>query len=313
MDDRLDKENVKGQNAMEMLATHGWALIIIMIVLFALFYFGVFGGKNVTPRAPPGECSVYRADGAGSVTSINLVGVCDGELPQFVSRFNYGSTFEEFGTSNMSVPIVKFMPKITNGNGKKVTISGWIFTGPPGPVQTAFAYGNFSASVPPFNGIYLDINQSPLCGDGMFEALYASYVCIYNGKIPLDTWIFVALEYNGSQGIAYAVVKGTNVVTANGPIGAFTIPASPQSVVLVATPWNGLITNVQLYNTSLSENEVVQLYDEGLGGAPIQLQYLTGWWPLNGNLNDYSGNGNNGYAYNSAGVGGAYDDNYTVP
>src|SRR5271155_1319863 len=116
MDDHLDKENVKGQNAMEMLATHGWALIIIMIVLFALFYFGVFGGKNVTPRAPPGECSVYRADGPGSVTSINLVGVCDGELPQFVSRFGYGSTFEEFGTSNVSIPVVKFMPEITNSN-----------------------------------------------------------------------------------------------------------------------------------------------------------------------------------------------------
>ena len=31
-----------------------------------------------------------------------------------------------------------------------------------------------------------------------------------------------------------------------------------------------------------------------IGGAPIDLQHLVGWWPLNGNANDYSGNGNNG-------------------
>ncbi|MEM3781909.1 MAG: hypothetical protein QXT43_03045, partial [Candidatus Micrarchaeaceae archaeon] len=36
----------------------------------------------------------------------------------------------------------------------------------------------------------------------------------------------------------------------------------------------------------------------GIGGAPINLQNLVGWWPLNGNANDYSGNGNNGVPSN---------------
>ena len=35
-----------------------------------------------------------------------------------------------------------------------------------------------------------------------------------------------------------------------------------------------------------------------MGGAPIDLQNLVGWWPLNGNPNDYSGNGNDGTASN---------------
>ncbi|MGC9010605.1 MAG: hypothetical protein ACP5JN_00435 [Candidatus Micrarchaeia archaeon] len=37
---------------------------------------------------------------------------------------------------------------------------------------------------------------------------------------------------------------------------------------------------------------------EGIGGAPIDLQHLVAWWPLNGNANDYSGNGNNGVPSN---------------
>ncbi|MGC8622958.1 MAG: hypothetical protein ACP5UC_03285, partial [Candidatus Micrarchaeia archaeon] len=56
----------------------------------------------------------------------------------------------------------------------------------------------------------------------------------------------------------------------------------------------GSIANMQIYNTSLSANEIQALYQEGIGGAPINLQNLVAWYPLNGNANDYSGNGNNG-------------------
>jgi len=58
--------------------------------------------------------------------------------------------------------------------------------------------------------------------------------------------------------------------------------------------FNGEESNLQIYNTSLSANDIQALYLEGIGGAPIDLQNLVGWWPLNGNANDYSGNGNNG-------------------
>jgi len=61
---------------------------------------------------------------------------------------------------------------------------------------------------------------------------------------------------------------------------------------------NGSIANVQIYNTSLSASEIQALYQEGIGGAPIDLQNLVAWWPLNGNANDYSGNSNNGQINN---------------
>ena len=58
--------------------------------------------------------------------------------------------------------------------------------------------------------------------------------------------------------------------------------------------FNCQISNVQVYNASLSANEITALYNEGIGGVPFNLNSLVEWWPLNGDANDYSGNLNNG-------------------
>jgi hypothetical protein len=68
-----------------------------------------------------------------------------------------------------------------------------------------------------------------------------------------------------------------------------------------------------MYNTSLSENQVIAVYRDGLGGPPSDLRNLVGWWPLNGDFNDYSGDGNNGYPTNTAVDGGLWYSNYTIP
>ena len=57
---------------------------------------------------------------------------------------------------------------------------------------------------------------------------------------------------------------------------------------------NSEISNVKIYNASLPASDIQALYMEGIGGAPTDLNYLIGWWPLNGNTNDYSGYNNNG-------------------
>jgi len=62
--------------------------------------------------------------------------------------------------------------------------------------------------------------------------------------------------------------------------------------------FKGFISNVQVYNTSLTANQVQALYLRGMGGAPMKLQNIVGWWPLNGNTNDYGGNNNNAVPYN---------------
>ena len=75
---------------------------------------------------------------------------------------------------------------------------------------------------------------------------------------------------------------------------------------------NGFVANEQVYNTSLSASEIQALYLEGIGGAPIRPQNLTGWWPLNSNANDYSGNGNNGQL-NGVTFSSLWESEYTAP
>ena len=110
-----------------------------------------------------------------------------------------------------------------------------------------------------------------------------------------------AVFYNGPY-------TGNNLLYINGIPQALSQCAGPASSSVATNKWqishtspyyfSGSIANVQIYNTSLSANEVQALYLEGIGGAPIDLQNLVGWWPLNGNANDYSGNGNNGVPTN---------------
>ncbi|MDE1850095.1 MAG: hypothetical protein KGI00_05200 [Candidatus Micrarchaeota archaeon] len=57
--------------------------------------------------------------------------------------------------------------------------------------------------------------------------------------------------------------------------------------------FNGAIANAQLYNTSLSYPKVSQMRLNGIEGFPIS-NAIVGWWPLNGDANDYSGHGNSG-------------------
>jgi hypothetical protein len=69
------------------------------------------------------------------------------------------------------------------------------------------------------------------------------------------------------------------------------------------------IANVQIYSTTLTPKEVQYLYQQGLGGGPVRLQNLVGWWPLNGDAKDYSGNNNHGTI--SGGV--TFVQNYNPP
>jgi hypothetical protein len=53
--------------------------------------------------------------------------------------------------------------------------------------------------------------------------------------------------------------------------------------------WPGSMANIQVYTTGLTQAQLFTLWEEGIGGAPVDLPYLFAWYPLNGNDNDYSG------------------------
>ena len=276
-----NKSRSKSQSAMEYLMTYGWAILIIAVVLGALYYLGVFNTSNLTPRAQPGSCKVIRPNGPGTTTFINLAGVCTGQLPQFVGYIN-GVSYIDLGENVYSLGVT------TN----VATFTGWVKAVP--------GYDDYMFS--DYNGITgmtirIDGGPSTL-------TFYAAGACRVQSASSLDTnWHFIAGTYNGVTMVTYidAITTNTQVCSSTFPssiIGNTKIGA--RGDLGSAGSDRGYLANLQMYNTSLSIAEIQGLYAEGIGGAPTRLQNLVGWWPLNGNANDYSGNGNSGAATNVA-------------
>ena len=267
---------------MEYLMTYGWAILIIAVVLGALYYLGVFNTSNLAPRAQPGSCKVVRPNGPGTTTFINLAGVCTGQLPLFVGSFDGVSSYINIGHA-ASFNIIN-----------AITIAGWYKPAGQPSVDWTPLFGKSAAW-------YIHTNLASNYNIHFFQ--------IYNsiGTVTATTsytvgdnnWHYYVGTYDSATGNLLFYVDG---VQRGNAITSGTLSSQPAHDMEISgvegnTRYdNGQMSNVQLYNTSLSTVEIQGLYAEGIGGAPTRFQNLVGWWPLNGNANDYSGNGNNGAA-----------------
>jgi hypothetical protein len=137
-------------------------------------------------------------------------------------------------------------------------------------------------------------------------------------SIPHSSWTQLVVTYQVNSGnyLARAYVNGALVDTA--ARSAISLPEPYPLQIGIARGssgmvFNGSISNVQLYNATLSSNTISSLYSEGIGGAPINLQNLVGWWPLNGNANDYSGNNYNGKTASNDIYLSDWESGYTQP
>ncbi len=263
----------KAQSAMEYLITYSWALIIIAVALASLYSLGFFDANTFASRAQPGACQVLRPYGPGTVQLVNLQGVCSSNIPKFVAMFNGRS-------SQISIPSFGYL-NLTN----KLTITAWI-------------YSNSSAAtqdVASRRSSYI----FPSTTDGWSHVALNLYTGSLTANYPgLNSWHFVAATYNGfamsiyvDGSLAGASSQTGNVATNNNMLEIGVGPGS-------AGWFSGEVSNLQIYNASLNSNQILSQYIKGIGGPPSLLQNLVGWWPLNGDFNDYSGNGDNGAASN---------------
>jgi len=284
-DSLLNDFKIKSQAAMEYLMTYGWAILIIALTLAVLYSLGIMNPKNFIPRAPPGSCFVFRPNGPGTTDFVSLQGTC-GYLPMYVGSFNGVSGFVQIQNS----PSLQL---------STVTFGGWVNY--KGPSQ---GYWNWLMAKQNAYGI-------GVCGSSLQVCFYnwgtgTAYVSSYT--LNKNTWYFLLAEvYNGNEAI---YVNGLNVYS--GPLSV----ANQQTV-----GWqigygnccgqflNGSAANVQIYNTALTPQEIQYLYQQGLGGGPVRLQNLVGWWPLNGDAKDYSGNNLHGTIYG----GVTFVQNYNPP
>ena len=136
------------------------------------------------------------------------------------------------------------------------------------------------------------------------------YNMFFNGA-----WHFIAVSFNSSNGKYFFQFDGSNNTVINSGSFGFnqgsTVIGGPAGCVY-DEPFAGELSNIQIYNTSLSANEISALYLEGIGGAPIDPTHIVGWWPLNGNAQDYSGN-NNGGVPTSISYTASWASGYTQP
>ena len=117
--------------------------------------------------------------------------------------------------------------------------------------------------------------------------------------IKNNKWYMGAFVYNGTWQFGYLGADG-KIYSVDGAYNESAV-ATPYYIGRGSDGtdwWDGMIANVQFYNSSLTESQILSLYNEGLTGAPLKGLNLLAWWPLNGSANDYSGNGNNGVATN---------------
>jgi hypothetical protein len=139
----------------------------------------------------------------------------------------------------------------------------------------------------------------------------SSYSVYGSNAVNMNKWQNIIVEYDYISGKMAMYINGVEQQSVSNPI---TLRRSNNPIyigmnlVYSSSSFNGLIANLQMYNQSLSQSQIYNIYDAGLLAGPLQDAGLTGWYPLGNDINDYSGMSNTGYLY-----GGHYSSsNYTT-
>ena len=262
-------KKLKAQAAMEYLLVYAWAMLIIAIVFAALFYIGIFSPSFFMPRAQPGSCYVIRES-----TGPMLYGACYNFPPEYAPQFSNSTSKGGLACANASISGINTSTRGIN------TAVFWMYWN-----------GTLNESPLGFEGYFLWISPNKCfgftTGNGDNYGISASGIA--------NRWVMVAAEfYNGPYATNSTLYINGQQAGATQCLGsAHTGMAKTDFLIGSSTgskyKFTGVLTNIQLYNTSLSASDIKELYEEGIGGKPIDLQHLVAWWPLNGNANDYSG------------------------
>ncbi|MCL5430106.1 MAG: LamG domain-containing protein [Candidatus Marsarchaeota archaeon] len=309
----------RAQSAMEYLMTYGWAILIIAVVLAVLYQLGLFSSNFFQPRAQPGSCRVGIV-GSGINQQKALLGACLNELPKFVT---FVGTSGGLGVAHISIPAsalelqdfsvsawVKHVPDsygyvgseyygVMGFSTENMNSPNWLGWG----LYLFNYYGH--STLPNIDVVYAYV-ENTMQSDTWTPLSISGYPYAKQDLPNTNVWYDVGMTVSSNTITLY--VNGTEVASTPyvGPISYNGINPNDGSIGIVSTcgvdcggGLNGTVADVQFYNTTLSAPEMMAIYDSGIGGDPIDLNHLTGWWPLNGDYSDYSG-----YNYSNGVAGG---------
>ena len=138
----------------------------------------------------------------------------------------------------------------------------------------------------------------------MFDPGIATNVYTSANVVPGAWYNFImSLQKSGSTVAYNAFLNGTLIASNSLSPASITAVTSLLfgSNVLGTYLFSGKVSNIQLYNVTFSQQQALQMYQNGLAGQPLittSNANLLGWWPLNGNPNDYTGFGDTGIPHN---------------
>ncbi|MDE1845720.1 MAG: hypothetical protein KGH53_00330 [Candidatus Micrarchaeota archaeon] len=162
-----------------------------------------------------------------------------------------------------------------------------------------------TGTIPSFPTIVSTTNSGytlQTCAAGLGNPTYVTFwinnqgdgnTCTAQTQISYNNWYFFVLTYDGTTAKLYK--NGTLVYSQS-----FSVTLNPSNTLRIGgypgigNRWNGKIANVQIYSQVLTAQQIMQLYQGGISATPISNSGLNAWYPLNGDPNDYGGNGKNG-------------------
>jgi hypothetical protein len=196
---------------------------------------------------------------------------------------------------------------------KSFTVVAWIYLKGPTPAHNQGIFGNWPGS----GGGFQLFGYCAFCANNAMLYVNGNYLSFPSGKLsfPTNTWEMVSAQYSGNNGTATVYLNGSVYATNVLPKNLLLLQTLPYYIGNDASQpggldsFNGSITNVQFYDSYLSQQQINSLYQSGISTPPLGNGGLIGWWPLLNNTVDYSSNLNNGVAhYNVIFVNSAYNN-----
>lgn len=195
-------------------------------------------------------------------------------------------------------------------DSKEITLTAWLYpTSCPSSFSRIISKDTYSSN--PHSGWTLLFNANGQCS--VYAAFNPGGGEFDSGTVNLvkKSWNFVALSYNGFAPMIYLNGVANDIYG----MGVYTPSPSPlvigcgdSDVPCSNGAFNGLISDVQIYNTSLQPIQISTLYSEGPGAPPIDYRNATAWVPLEGDGNSYGSILMAGFPFNLA-----YTSNSYVP
>lgn len=168
-------------------------------------------------------------------------------------------------------------PSALNLTGDKVTLSAWIklaSTNGEGKILAKWADSGSKFQY------LLSINSDDKCQFAIFNG--GTIIALGTTILSTDTWFHIAGVYDGSEIRIYCNGTEEDATATTGNMSSTVAPVrigAGSGGSGTENPFDGDIGHCAIWNTDLSENEIVSLSN---GINPLQVGLGVSYWPLNG-------------------------------